>query len=73
MTNGETFVYQKGLGEDAYYCQLARRIGHKIVVDTGLVCGHIGNINYDGAMHEDLLRRGVASSDLMEPIMESQK
>ena len=37
------FVKNHVYGEDTYFCELARRAGFKIFVDTNLVCGHLGD------------------------------
>ena len=68
LTGGAPFLYQKGTGEDAYYCGQARRLGHRIIVDTGLVPGHIGNINYDGKMFEQILLERPELAANMEPM-----
>lgn len=33
----------EGMSEDFHFCQEARRLGYKIIVDTSILCGHIGH------------------------------
>lgn len=63
----QVFAYLKTCGEDAFYCNLARKLGQKIVVDTGLVPGHIGEVNYDGKMYAALLKERPELAANLEP------
>ena len=38
------FKSEPNLGEDFYFCQKAKEKGFKIIVDTGIICGHVGAI-----------------------------
>lgn len=73
LTGGAPFLYQKGTGEDAYYCSQARRLGQKIIVDTGIVPGHIGNINYDGRMFDELLAKRPELAYALDPTPETKQ
>lgn len=67
VSNGAPFIYMKGVGEDAYYCSIARRLGQRIVVDTDLIPGHIGETNYDHRMWATLLAQQPKLADGVEP------
>ena len=41
------FIYTHEMGEDIYFCRKAQNEGYKIWLDTDVICGHIGTINYD--------------------------
>lgn len=41
------FIYTEGMGEDIFFCRKAQEKGYKIYLDTDVICGHIGQINYD--------------------------
>lgn len=67
-TGGAPFIYKKGMGEDAYYCANARAVGQKIVVDTGLVPGHIGEIDYNQTFFDSVSKMDPKVLDCFEPI-----
>ena len=68
FSDGGPFIYKKGLGEDAYYCHLAKTLGHKIVIDTGLIPGHVGEIEYNGKLFAAMSAENPKLSALLEPI-----
>lgn len=41
------FIYTHEMGEDIYFCRKAQNEGYKLWLDTDVICGHIGQINYD--------------------------
>jgi len=41
------FVYTQNLGEDIYFCQKAKLAGFELLVDTKVLCGHVGTVNYN--------------------------
>jgi len=41
------FVFTSKQGEDIHFCRKAINAGYKIVVDTKVLCGHIGVVNYN--------------------------
>lgn len=41
------FIYTLEMGEDVYFCRKAQNEGLKLYLDTDLICGHKGQINYD--------------------------
>ena len=55
MANGQAFLMTKGVGEDAYYCRLAKNLGQRILVDTSCVPGHVGEWIYDEKYFESVL------------------
>lgn len=52
-----SFNIKDGVGEDVSFCVNAKEAGFEIFVDTGLVCGHIGNTIIDERV---LLRQNIA-------------
>ncbi len=44
---GEGPWTQRGLGEDVSFCQRARECGYRVMVDTSIKIGHIGEVNVD--------------------------
>lgn len=38
---GESWFRQQDTGEDVYFCQQARRMGYRVMVDTGITLGHV--------------------------------
>lgn len=46
-TEGQPFIYRRDLGEDGYFFNCAYRIGQKVAVNTGLICGHVGTATYN--------------------------
>jgi hypothetical protein len=38
--------YRQTIGEDVTFCARAKYAGHPVYVDTGLICGHLGNHAY---------------------------
>lgn len=55
MCDGRAFLMTKGIGEDAYYCSLAKKLNQRILVDTSCVPGHVGDYVYDNAYFEKIL------------------
>ncbi len=41
------FIYTQDMGEDIFFCRKAQNEGYKLWLDTDVICGHIGTINYD--------------------------
>ncbi len=41
------FIYTQEMGEDIFFCRKAQNEGYKLWLDTDVICGHIGTINYD--------------------------
>ena len=41
------FIYTQDMGEDIFFCRKAQNEGYKLWLDTDVICGHIGQINYD--------------------------
>ena len=41
------FIYTQEMGEDIFFCRKAQNEGYKLWLDTDVICGHIGQINYD--------------------------
>ena len=41
------FKYEPDMGEDIYFCRKAQKAGYKVYLDTSVLCGHIGQVNYD--------------------------
>ena len=41
------FKYSTKMGEDIYFCRKAQAKGYKIFLDTSILCGHVGNVNYN--------------------------
>jgi GT2 family glycosyltransferase len=35
------------MGEDIFFCRKAQNEGYKLWLDTDVICGHIGSVNYD--------------------------
>lgn len=36
-----------GVGEDIYFCEKVKELGYKVHVDTSVLCGHKGMVNYN--------------------------
>lgn len=49
---GTAFSPIAGLGEDLSFCWRARQLGHKILLDTDVKCGHMGHV----VVTEDLFK-----------------
>ena len=45
------------MGEDIYFCKLAKKAGYKVCVDTSLVVGHIGDRAYTIYDHNDYMKQ----------------
>ncbi len=41
------FIYTQDMGEDIYFCRKAQNEGYDLWLDTDVICGHIGTVNYD--------------------------
>ena len=41
------FIYTQDMGEDIFFCRKAMNEGYKLWLDTDVICGHIGTVNYD--------------------------
>jgi GT2 family glycosyltransferase len=41
------FKYAPKMGEDIYFCRKAQAKGYKVYLDTSILCGHIGAVNYN--------------------------
>lgn len=41
------FIYTQDMGEDIFFCRKAQNEGYKLWLDTDVICGHIGTVNYD--------------------------
>ena len=41
------FIYTQEMGEDIFFCRKAQNEEYKLWLDTDVICGHIGTINYD--------------------------
>jgi GT2 family glycosyltransferase len=41
------FIYTQEMGEDIFFCRKAQNEEYKLWLDTDVICGHIGQINYD--------------------------
>jgi GT2 family glycosyltransferase len=41
------FRYSPAMGEDIYFCRKAQAKGYKVYLDTSILCGHIGAVNYN--------------------------
>lgn len=41
------FKYSPKMGEDIYFCRKAQKAGYKIYLDTSILCGHVGSVNYN--------------------------
>ena len=41
------FIYTQHMGEDIYFCRKAQDAGFEVWLDTGVLCGHIGTVNYN--------------------------
>ena len=41
------FKYSPNMGEDIYFCRKAQKAGYKVYLDTSILCGHVGAVNYN--------------------------
>jgi len=41
------FRYTPNMGEDIYFCRKAQKVGYQVYLDTSILCGHIGSVNYN--------------------------
>ena len=41
------FKYEPDMGEDIYFCRKAQKAGYKIYLDTSILAGHVGNVNFN--------------------------
>lgn len=46
-TGHHPFLYHRNCGEDAFFLREARKLGYRVAVDTGLICGHVGSAVFD--------------------------
>lgn len=53
---GSPFTPLDGVGEDLSFCWRARQLGAKMICDTSIKCGHVGQAVYDEAYYK---RQGV--------------
>lgn len=41
------FRYTPNMGEDIYFCRKAQNAGYQVYLDTSILCGHVGSVNYN--------------------------
>ena len=41
------FVYSQYMGEDIFFCRKAQEQDYEIWLDTAVLCGHVGTVNYN--------------------------
>ena len=41
------FIYTLEMGEDVYFCRKAQNAGYELFLDTDIICGHRGSVNFD--------------------------
>lgn len=41
------FIYTMEMGEDVYFCRKAQNCGYDMWLDTDVICGHKGSVNFD--------------------------
>ena len=41
------FRYTPNMGEDIYFCRKAQKAGYQVYLDTSILCGHVGSVNYN--------------------------
>lgn len=41
------FIFTMEMGEDVYFCRKAQNAGYEIFLDTDIICGHKGSVNFD--------------------------
>lgn len=41
------FVFSLDMGEDIYFCRKAQKAGYNLYLDTNILCGHKGTVNYN--------------------------
>lgn len=41
------FIYTQEMGEDIFFCRKAQNEEYKLWLDSDVICGHVGTINYD--------------------------
>jgi len=72
MPGGESGNSDRYLSEDYMFCQLSRRIGHKIYLCPWMKLGHVGTYVFDGTMAE-LGRIDTANPHALENMKEAQQ
>jgi len=70
MPGGESTNTDRYLSEDYMFCQLSRRIGHKIYLCPWMRLGHVGTYVFDGTM-ADLGKIDPANPVALENMQES--
>jgi hypothetical protein len=70
MPGGESTNTDRYLSEDYMFCQLSRRIGHKIYLCPWMKLGHVGTYVFDGTM-ADLGKIDPANPVALENMQES--
>lgn len=41
------FIYTADMGEDVYFCRKAQNAGYELFLDSRVLCGHKGEVNYN--------------------------
>lgn len=41
------FIYTQEMGEDIFFCRKAQNEEYKLWLDTDVICGHVGQVNFD--------------------------
>ena len=41
------FIYTQDMGEDIFFCRKAQNAGYELYLDTSVLCGHKGEVNYN--------------------------
>lgn len=41
------FKFTTDMGEDIYFCRKAQKAGYKVFLDTSILCGHVGSVNFN--------------------------
>lgn len=50
------FEPRLGLGEDLAFCTRARSLGYKIMCDSSIKCGHVGQVIVDEAVYQSSIK-----------------
>ena len=41
------FIYTSDMGEDIFFCRKAQNAGYELFLDSSILCGHKGEVNYN--------------------------
>ena len=59
LNYGTWFSPLEGYGEDVSFCMRARELGYKIMCDSSIKCGHVGQVTVDENVYKENFREAL--------------